>query len=340
MLDRRLGKVSLSRRILWSIIAVFLSLRGEGTLVGQGTDANSSQTTSLKPGIEGILNAFQRSPIVGLADWHGLAQEEDFYAQLVSDPRFSKEVGNVVVEFGGAAQQSTINRYVAGEDIPYEKLRAVWTDTVGWLPTVANVGYLNVFAQIREVNKRLPASEQIHVWLGEPPIDWSKIQTRSDLTAMAERDHYPAQLIRSEILAKHKKALVIYGAIHFSGHDKLRFLVEQSYPQSFFVVMPYHGYPRKADSVALEQNIQSWREQSASSIPAVGPVLLVGQSFIAGADALLYLGPAASLTQSPMTPDLYLDENFRREIDRRSMILTGSPLRVGIPPTSPTFLSK
>jgi hypothetical protein len=278
-------------------------------------------------------------PIVGLADWHGLAQE-NFYAQLVSDPRFSKEVGNIVVEFGGAAQQTTIDRYVAGEDIPYERLRTVWTDTVGWLPTVTSVGYLNVFAQIREVNKRLPRSERIHVWLGEPPIDWSKIQTPSDLTQIAQRDQYPAELIRSEILAKHKKALVIYGAIHFTGLDKLRSLIEQSYPQSFFVVMPYHGYPQKTDSAALEQNIQSWRERSASSIPGVGPVLLVGQSLIAGADALLYLGPAVSLTQSPMTPDLYLDENFRREIDRRSMILTGSPLPVGIPPTSPAFLSK
>jgi len=332
--------VNLSRTVLCSLIVVLLSLRWEGTLVGQGIDANSLQTTSLKPGIEGILNAFQRSPIVGLADWHGLAQEEDFYAQLVSDPRFAKEVGNIVVEFGGAAQQATIDHYVAGEDVPYEKLRAVWTDTVGWLPTVTSVGYLNVFAQIREVNKRLPHSEQIHVWLGEPPIDWSKIQTSSDLTQIAQRDQYPAALIESEILAKHKKALVIYGAIHFSGLDKLRSLVEQNYPQSFFVVMPYHGYPQKTDSAALEHSIQLWHEQSASSIPSVGPMLLVGKSFTAGADALLYLGPAISLTQSPVTPDLYLDENFRREINRRSMILTGSPLRVEIPATSPTFLSK
>ena len=46
----------------------------------------------------------------------------------------------MVVEFGGGAQQTIIDRYVAGEDVPYDQLRAVWTDTLGWLPPVAMLG--------------------------------------------------------------------------------------------------------------------------------------------------------------------------------------------------------
>ncbi len=48
-------------------------------------------------------------------------------------------------------------------------------------------------------------------------------------------------------------------------------------------------------------------------------------SGVAG-DALLYLGPAASLTQAPLSPDLYVDEDFRKEISRRSMLKGGGPL--------------
>jgi hypothetical protein len=65
-----------------------------------------------------------------------------------------------------------------------------------------------------------------------------------------------------------------------------------------------------------------------------------GQSPGAVGDALLYLGPAASLTQSPITPDLYLDFAFRREINRRSLIVSGAPLEITKPLMSPTFIRR
>jgi hypothetical protein len=63
---------------------------------------------------------------------------------------------------------------------------------------------------------------------------------------MSQRDRYPAELIKSQILAKHKKTLVIYGKVHFYGLESLKPLVEQSYPGTFFVVNPYMGLPDKA----------------------------------------------------------------------------------------------
>lgn len=66
---------------------------------------------------DGIFAAFQSHPLLGLGDHHGLAQEEDFFTALIRDKRFVRDVGNVVVEFGDAAQQNTLDRYLAGEDI-------------------------------------------------------------------------------------------------------------------------------------------------------------------------------------------------------------------------------
>jgi hypothetical protein len=180
------------------------------------------------PAIDGIFAAFRTHPLVGIADAHYLAQEEDFYVALIRDPRFAADVGNVVVEFGGAAHQDIIDQYVAGKAVAYTDLRKVWTDVVGWAPTVTGLGYMNFFAQVRETNRSLPPERQIHVWLGEPAIDWSRIRTRRDWQLIAGyRDHYPAELIRQQILSKNRKALIIYGGGHFGPSEQTQKALEE-----------------------------------------------------------------------------------------------------------------
>lgn len=328
-------------------------------LISQQTQPSSLPPPSVTAGIEGVLNAFQTHPLVGLGDIHGMAQEEDFYIALVRDPRFAKVVGNVVVEFGDAAQQETINHYVNGEDVPYEQLRKVWADTLGWVPTVTSMGYMNFYAVIRAVNLTLPPTEHINVWLGDPPVDWSKVKTNADLSQLPNRNQYPAELIKTTILAKNRKALVIYGSGHLFGKTSLRALVEQSYPDSFFVVTPYFGFTDRECSETFESKIRTW-PSIALAIPVRDSELqsemhTPGCHFVSASDftfdktateaqkvkamadtddklsgvagnALLYLGPAASLTQSPLAPDLYLDNNFRKEIARRFQIVTGGPM--------------
>jgi hypothetical protein len=169
----------------------------------------------------------------------------------------------------------------------------------------------------------------------------STIKTSADLTQSSQRDQYPAELIDAEILAKHKKTLVIYGSTHFFGLDSLRSLVERSYPGSFFVITAYLGFADRASSQSFEQSLQAWQDRLSGAEGQRGNALLIGTqgSEIPG-DALLYLGPAASLTQSPVTPDLYLDSAFRKEINRRSLIISGKPLDLVIPPVSPAYIHK
>jgi len=56
----------------------------------------------------------------------------------------------VIVEFGGEASQGIIDRYVAGEDVPFKELRRVWTQTAGWVSCPTFLGYINFFANVRE----------------------------------------------------------------------------------------------------------------------------------------------------------------------------------------------
>ncbi|MBW8708513.1 MAG: hypothetical protein JF627_04485 [Alphaproteobacteria bacterium] len=238
---------------------------------------------TVTPAMDGIFAAFQTHPLVGIGEHHRVAQELEFYAALVRDPRFAAEVGNVVVEFGGAIHQDIIDRYVNGEEVPYIELRKVWTDTVGWLPVVTAVGYPAFFAQVRETNLALPPDKRIHVWLGEPVIDWDRLKTHADWEALDKtREIKPVEVIEKQILARGKKALVIYGAGHYlpsmpgSAGEKLRKAGWQEYwgetirhthPGAMFVVLPYGGTRDKACAQDIESAMAGW------SIPALAAPL-------------------------------------------------------------------
>src|ERR1700744_2222261 len=162
------------------LAAMAMLVQPPRALVSQEQKSQNRPTPTVSSATDGVDAAFQHRPIGAICATHGLAQAEDFYVALVRDKRFAEEVGNVVVEFGDAAQQATLDRYLAGNEIPYDELRRVWSDTVGWIPTVNALGYIDFFAQVRRVNQSLSPDKRIKVWLGDPPIDWSSIKTKED----------------------------------------------------------------------------------------------------------------------------------------------------------------
>jgi hypothetical protein len=251
--------------------------------------------------------------------------------------------------------------------MPYSELRRVWTDVVGWLPTVTYMGSINLYATIREVNRGLSPEKRIKVWLGEPPIDWSNIQTKADWDPIVvQRDTYPAQLVEKEILAKGKKALLIYGSGHFGQYPdppNLRALMDKAHPGMLFTITPYGSYNSKACAARFERDSKKWPvpalispvRGTALEKDAMLPACAVFGKPPAGipqdhlersqrnnigltSDALLYLGPRDRFVFSPRSQDIYLDQNFRAEIGRRVQIMTGKPMTgsvVGGNPASP-----
>lgn len=337
------------------LVYIFVSM--SWVIVSHAQKPANPPLSTAAPAIDGFLAAFQKTPLVGMSDDHALAQEEDFYVSLISDPQFAKEIRNVVVEFGNASQQQTLDRYVNGEDVSYVELRRVWGDTsyVGWFPAVTALGYLNFYAAVRAANLKLPADGRIHVWLGGKPVDWSAIRTKEDLrkAIVGHGDQYPADLVEEQILKKHEKALLIYGTFHFYDKGELGEILRQRYPRTLSVITPYTGFGDRSCSLSFERKTVNWPlpafvtvhgTELDQMVPESGCLVINASNFenmtdaqrtkvraemesqtaVLAGNALLFLGAAGALTKSPLSPDLYLDPEFRKENDRRAALFGGS----------------
>jgi len=173
---------------------------------------------------EAILNAFDKYRAVALGEAHQLLEEHDFLQSLIRNPAFPAKVNDIVVECGNALYQELLDRYIAGPDVPLAEVRQVWRNTTQspsgpWNALV----YEQLFTTVREVNGKLPPEKRLRVLAGDPPIDWKKVESRSDaMMFLSQRDSHFASVVEQQVLAKQRKALLIIGTGHlFKAQPRL-----------------------------------------------------------------------------------------------------------------------
>jgi hypothetical protein len=199
------------------------------------------ETTGVDAIARTLISAFDQVDIVALGEWHGrIRLDSDLRIALVRHPDFAKKVRSIVVEFGSTTEQSTLDRYIRGENVSRAQLEQVWKTTTQapngiWDSPI----YADFFAAVRDVNSKLPADARVRVFGGDPgPGD-----NRSRETAAVS-------VLKEQVLQKHDKALVIYGAAHFyrtmprdylssMGEDiGIARRLEINFPGRTFVVIP------------------------------------------------------------------------------------------------------
>jgi hypothetical protein len=293
----------------------------------------------------GILDAFKTHDIVALGEGrHGNQQDSDFRLKLIRDPRFAQTVNDIMVECGAGQHQVIADRFTHGDPVPDAELRLVWQDTTQAGTTCDRPIYADLFRTVRAVNAALPPARRMRVLLGDTPIDWHKIEKG---TSKWERtDAFPADLIEHEVLAKHRKALIVYGGIHFLRKNPYWPLRDKAKAERDFAMAPdsivtrleAHGAKlfsiyteAEHDLTSLDRDIARWpvpslailRETSLgqASFTALYPFEMMfaypgagGKTVIERVradparspriqdefDALLYLGPTASITMSKL----------------------------------------
>lgn len=155
-----------------------------------------------------LISAFDQADIVALGEAHGrFRQESDLRIALVRNPDFAREVRSIVVEFASTTKQATLDRYIRGENVSPAELAQVWKTTTQaangndiWDSPI----YPAFFAAVRDVNAKLPVDKQIRVFGADPGQGDDR-----------NRDAAAVAVIKEQVLQKHGKALVIFGAAHF-----------------------------------------------------------------------------------------------------------------------------
>jgi hypothetical protein len=176
------------------------------------------------------------------------------------------------------------------------------------------------------VTASLPPTRQLRVLLGDPPSDWEHVHSLQDLKqAMGDRDAYAVDVLRREVLAKKRRALVIYGGQHLIRRNTIpdaadewaRGIIarmEKDHLGSAFTILP----ETRRDLKTLQADVASWPIPSVAVLrgttlgstiwdprPPARPVRAEDQ-----ADAVLYLGPPSSMTASKLAPALCSDRAY------------------------------
>jgi hypothetical protein len=307
--------------------------------------------------IPAIVEAFREHDVVALGDAHGNEQARMFLRSLIRDARFTAAVNDIVIEFSNARYQSVVDRYVNGGDVPPDSLAQVWRNT-----TIANEIPVDeeFFSIVRAVNATLPQARRLRVLLGDPPIDWTQVRDRADhFRWLGMRDSYPAALIQLEVLAKGRRALLVYGQLHFQRLNVMSNLDMQDWRMQSVVSLLERATPAKLFTIwnvddglaTVQPDIATWRAPSlailrGTTLGAADAAVVVPsparfvfrddkpvevprdqwRSLHAEdqLDAVLYLGPHAAMTQAPLNASVCADPRYVEERLRR-ITLTGIP---------------
>ena len=327
--------------------------------LAQKSGAAEAETpiTPVEP-VRAILDALESHDIVALDEGrHGNEQAHKLRLELIRHPRFARNVNDIVVEFGSARYQDVMDRYIRGDDVPERELRPAWQDTTQHAVWDVPI-FEEFFRAVRQVNRSLAKDRQLRVLLADPPIDWTDVKTQPDhFKWLRMRDTHAAELIQREVLAKRREALLIFGAMHLQrknisanyepldGAETVVSILDRAGAATIFTIRT----PTEAEPQSLQADMASWpvpslvvlrgtrlgmldsaafwssdmprfamRDGKPSPLPREQWRVLPMQEMF---DALLYLGPAATITTARLPAALCADTAYRKMRRDRMLLL-------------------
>jgi hypothetical protein len=299
-----------------------------------------------KPAIPAILAAFDKYEVVAMPEAHGLKDMDDFIFALIRNPEFPKQLNDIAIECGNSLYQPVLDRYIAGEDVPFIEVRKVWRNTTQ--PACGMSGFFEqFFPLVRAINLRLASENRLRVLACDPPIDWDQVKSFQDgFKFFAHRDESIAAVMEKEVLSKHRKALMLFGTFHLMhtpGAKNAVSIYEKDYPNRTFVISDFgivHAPP------IISEAFVAWPVPSLALAKGTWlgvldlthfyePMTTIHDGDCAVhrefpkhlqkpmadlVDAFLYLGPLDLELKEQVPADIALDVDYRRELQRRDSL--------------------
>lgn len=320
-------------------VAIYRALTGALSLIATALSVCAAQATTPaapRDPVRAIVAAFADNQIVALGDGdHGNVQSHDLRLRLIRDPAFRVAVRDIVVEFGNSRHQAVMDRYIRGETVRQDDLRRVWEDTAQANPVWDVPVYADFYRAVREVNATLPPDKRLRVILGDVPFDWDGVRTLADYRRQPQRDDaVTADIIRRQVLAKGRRALLIFGEMHLLRKPFARPGAPDVRPYSIVTLLEARGtrvfsiYTNALVEMApLQPGIADWPTPALATLagtPLGAAPLSAFNPYAPGApsdparavamarqfDAIVYLGPQPTMRSSMPSPALCKDQPY------------------------------
>jgi hypothetical protein len=341
--SRSVAQVIHSCCALLFLVMITIPAIGLAQTPQQSKPAGTSPTP--EPAIPAILAAFDKYEVVGLPAAHGFKDADDFILTLIRNPAFSEKVNDIAVECGNSLYQPVLDRYIAGEDVPFAEARKAWRNTSQFMCSTSAF-FEQLFPLVRAINQRIPPGKRLRVLACDPPLDWDQIKSRTDFPKGFDRDISAATVMEKEVLAKHRKALMLFGIYHLTHAADPKdpsavSIYEKDYPNLTFVVSDLGTFdtdsPSLSGSPFVSWPIPSFARAKGTWLGALDlseflpPGLSIDgdcnvrivvlksmqrpmEDFV---DAFLYFGPQDLRLKEQMPADIALDVDYMTELARR-----------------------
>jgi hypothetical protein len=319
-------------------------------LSASGQPRSTSAEPHAEPAIPAILAAFDSYELIGMPADHGLKDLNDLILTLIRDPTFAEKVNDIEIECGNSLFQDLLDRYTSGADVPFHEVQKVWRNTTQ--PPCGRSGfYEQLIPLVRAINQKLPRERALRVLAADPPFDWDRIQTAEDLRKAVlslRRDTSIASVIEKDVLAKHRKALMLTGTLHLLHGAGATGMIEAKHPSSIFVISELGVFGENSTD-ASKALLASWPNPAIARVKGTSMGKLGLKSFLPPPyimdqdcnphndftgplrksveelfDAVLYLGPQDLRLWEKIPADIVLDADYKKELRRRAT-LPGSP---------------
>ena len=331
-------------RLCWVAALVMLvpSVHGQARSDGKEPVAEAA--------IPAILAAFDTYDLVGMPAAHGLKDLDDLILTLVRNPAFAKKVNDIEIECGNSLYQGLLDRYTSGADVPFREVQKVWRNTTQ-PPCGLSGFYEELVPLVRAINQKLPREKALRVLGGDPRFDWDQINTAEDMRKAVlslRRDTSIASVVEKEVLAKHRKALMLMGTLHLLHGAGATGMTEMKYPNSTFVISELGTFGQDLPAVS-KTLFADWPIPSLARVKGTSLGKLLLKEFLPPPtiidqdcnphtdftgplrkpveelfDAVLYLGPQDLRLWEKVPADIVLDADYMKERRRRAT-LPGSP---------------
>lgn len=291
-----------------------------------------------EPAIQAILAAFDTYEVVAMPEAHDQKDLDDFILSLIRTPGFADKVNDIEVECGNSLYQAILDRYIGGEDVPFTEARKAWRNTTQ--PMCGTSGFFEqFFPLVRAINQKLAPAKRVRVLAGDPPIDWQQVKSPRDIRKFGSRNSTIASVMEKEVLARHRKALMLFGTFHLfhTSPGSAVAAYEKDYPNLTFVISDLNTFDMRLPV--------SWRFPSL--IPAKGtwlgaldlghfypaPISMDSECRVRNefpkelqrpmadlVDAFLYLSPERLALKEQLPADIVLDSEYWAELKRRETL--------------------